>query len=158
MSSQRFVILGVVFCVVTLFGGGMITHSDTSQMASVDDMSQTDIGVDDRVFTASDSATATATTTETITISVNDSSNGEDSTTTPITVETQQSETVPSDFPGTDEQYTAIDTNSDGITLGELRTAVDSWSTTGTVGDGVGINLGELRDTVNYWSSTSTRA
>lgn len=142
----------VIICTLSL---GIATATPVATQ-TVSDHSQFNSGTTDEVDPSNHRITSAVSTsnTATITISVNDSSNGQDSTTTTLTIEQNQSSEVPADFPGTAAQYAAIDSDSDGITLGELRAAVESWSQNGTVSDGVSINLGELREIVTFWSSS----
>ena len=112
--------------------------------------------------TAATPVTPLSTTPE-ITITVTDSSNGQDTATTPVTIE-QDGDATPGDVPQqlADEDvsaasYSAVVGDDSQLGAGNLAGAIQSWagddgSEQGFIGE-TNVGAGELSQMINYWSS-----
>jgi hypothetical protein len=143
----RYLSIGVLLLLSTLvLSTGVVTPVTPSSSHSIVDSPDELVSVSDMKSTQ----------TVTIDVSVNDSSNGQDSTSVPITVDSEPSEVpsdeVPSDLPSSvsAEQYTAFAGDDGEITQPDAINGFNGWFEDGSY-NGVEFGQEEALDLFNYW-------
>lgn len=143
----RYLSIGVLLLLSTLvLSTGVVTPVTPSSSHSIVDSPDELVSVSDMKSTQ----------TVTINVSLNDSSNGQDSTSVPITVDSEPSEVpsdeVPSDLPSSvsAEQYTAFAGDDGEITQPDAINGFNGWFEDGSY-NGVDFEQREALALFNYW-------